>query len=240
VCDEERLLLWAVVRDPEDDTVRLAYADWLDEHTRPARAEFIRLQIEQSKCPSCGGRAWYWLCDGAKDIKHQCDRCRPAFDAQWALWVKYGCAWLTYPRASILGAWDALHPNHGDARISWKRGFVSAVHCRPNQWLAHHDAVLWRPRVECTACDGDGLEHGNKFWNCDRCDGTGRVPDEFKGVEHPVTDVYLLETPVGFNPYYGRNSNTKPWGGVQRYSSVDRFFTTNRWDGVTFHLPERK
>jgi uncharacterized protein (TIGR02996 family) len=37
--------LRAICADPEDDTVRLVYADWLDENGDPERAEFIRLQI---------------------------------------------------------------------------------------------------------------------------------------------------------------------------------------------------
>lgn len=38
--------LRAICADPEDDTVRLVYADWLDENGDPDRAEFIRLQID--------------------------------------------------------------------------------------------------------------------------------------------------------------------------------------------------
>jgi uncharacterized protein (TIGR02996 family) len=37
--------LRAICENPEDDTVRLVYADWLDENGDPDRAEFIRLQI---------------------------------------------------------------------------------------------------------------------------------------------------------------------------------------------------
>lgn len=40
--------LRAICADPADDTVRLAYADWLDENGDPTRAEFIRVQIELS------------------------------------------------------------------------------------------------------------------------------------------------------------------------------------------------
>lgn len=46
------------IRDePEDDTVRLVYADWLDEHDEPDRAELIRVQCELGKdrgriCPA--------------------------------------------------------------------------------------------------------------------------------------------------------------------------------------------
>lgn len=35
----------AILADPDDDTVRLAYADWLEERGDGPRAEFIRLQI---------------------------------------------------------------------------------------------------------------------------------------------------------------------------------------------------
>src|SRR5438034_1048195 len=37
--------LEAILEDPDDDAVRLIYADWLEEHDQPARAEFIRVQI---------------------------------------------------------------------------------------------------------------------------------------------------------------------------------------------------
>src|SRR5205814_2112647 len=46
VTREEHALLAAIVADPADDAARLAYADWLDEHGRPERAEFIRAQVE--------------------------------------------------------------------------------------------------------------------------------------------------------------------------------------------------
>jgi uncharacterized protein (TIGR02996 family) len=37
--------LAAIMANPSDDLPRLVFADWLDEHGDPARAEFIRLQI---------------------------------------------------------------------------------------------------------------------------------------------------------------------------------------------------
>ncbi|AMV28156.1 hypothetical protein VT84_27365 [Gemmata sp. SH-PL17] len=41
---DEKALLAAIWEHPHDDTVRLIYADWLQENGQPARAEFIRLQ----------------------------------------------------------------------------------------------------------------------------------------------------------------------------------------------------
>jgi uncharacterized protein (TIGR02996 family) len=44
-------LLAAIIAAPDDDTPRLVYADWLDENGQPERAEFIRLQIENTGKP---------------------------------------------------------------------------------------------------------------------------------------------------------------------------------------------
>lgn len=41
---DEDALLAAIAAHPDEDTPRLMFADWLDEHDRPLRAEFIRLQ----------------------------------------------------------------------------------------------------------------------------------------------------------------------------------------------------
>ncbi|VTS01326.1 leucine-rich repeat-containing protein typical subtype : Leucine-rich repeat-containing protein typical subtype OS=Herpetosiphon aurantiacus (strain ATCC 23779 / DSM 785) GN=Haur_4051 PE=4 SV=1: LRR_6: LRR_6: LRR_6: LRR_6: LRR_6: LRR_6 [Gemmata massiliana] len=47
----------AILADPADDTVRLTFADWLDEHEQPDRAEFIRIQVKLARAleddPSC-------------------------------------------------------------------------------------------------------------------------------------------------------------------------------------------
>jgi uncharacterized protein (TIGR02996 family) len=45
-----------ILDNPEDDTPRLVFADWLDEHGQPHRAEFIRLQVEQARLPRCASR----------------------------------------------------------------------------------------------------------------------------------------------------------------------------------------
>jgi uncharacterized protein (TIGR02996 family) len=42
--DETVHLMAGIIGDPDTDPPRLVYADWLEEHGEPARAEFIRLQ----------------------------------------------------------------------------------------------------------------------------------------------------------------------------------------------------
>jgi uncharacterized protein (TIGR02996 family) len=51
---DEKALLAAILANPDEDTPRLVYADWLQEHgdaSGLARAEFIRLQIEAAQLP---------------------------------------------------------------------------------------------------------------------------------------------------------------------------------------------
>ena len=48
-------LLAEIAAKPEDDTIRLAFADWLEENGDDRRAAFIRGMIDLEKChPSCG------------------------------------------------------------------------------------------------------------------------------------------------------------------------------------------
>lgn len=49
---DEAALLHAIHANPDDDTPRLVYADWLDENGQPERAEFIRLQVRLDAIPS--------------------------------------------------------------------------------------------------------------------------------------------------------------------------------------------
>ena len=43
---DREAFLRAIRANPDDDTTRLVFADWLDEHGEPERAEFIRVQCE--------------------------------------------------------------------------------------------------------------------------------------------------------------------------------------------------
>jgi uncharacterized protein (TIGR02996 family) len=44
-------LIRSIAAEPEDDTPRLVYSDWLEEHGQPERAEFIRAQIALARDP---------------------------------------------------------------------------------------------------------------------------------------------------------------------------------------------
>jgi uncharacterized protein (TIGR02996 family) len=53
---EAQGFLAAICANPDDDTARLVYADWLDERGQTARAEFIRVQVERAALPAWDGR----------------------------------------------------------------------------------------------------------------------------------------------------------------------------------------
>ena len=65
----------AVLDSPEDDAPRLIYADWLDEHGRPDRAEFIRLQCAMDRIPP-GTARW-------KPLFERCQRLEREGRATW-------------------------------------------------------------------------------------------------------------------------------------------------------------
>jgi uncharacterized protein (TIGR02996 family) len=48
--------LQAIIEHPDDDAFCLVFADWLEEHSEPERAEFIRVQIELAKLPNTDKR----------------------------------------------------------------------------------------------------------------------------------------------------------------------------------------
>jgi uncharacterized protein (TIGR02996 family) len=50
--DEQRALWTAIRAHSEEDTPRLVYADWLQEHGDETRAEFIRVQCNLARLPS--------------------------------------------------------------------------------------------------------------------------------------------------------------------------------------------
>jgi uncharacterized protein (TIGR02996 family) len=95
-------LLAAIVAHPDEDTPRLVYADWLDEHGRSARAEFIRVQIEIARTEQLP--------------RAELDRFVALFKRNQEL--------IDTRRAELLGPLAILS---ADVRVEFRRGFVSEV-----------------------------------------------------------------------------------------------------------------
>jgi uncharacterized protein (TIGR02996 family) len=74
--DERDALLKALCENPDEDTPRLVYADWLQEHGDETRAEFIRAQVRH-------GELLRNADPGAEDSARQAR----------ALWLQFGAKW---------------------------------------------------------------------------------------------------------------------------------------------------
>lgn len=64
---DESALLTAIIAHPDEDTPRLAFADWLDENGDPDRAAFIRVQCRLAEMPP-DDPDWYELLEQESDL----------------------------------------------------------------------------------------------------------------------------------------------------------------------------
>jgi uncharacterized protein (TIGR02996 family) len=114
---DEPTLLAAVLADPGDDAPRLVYADWLDEHGQPDRAEFIRVQ-----CELIGTPVW--------------DPRRPGLERREAdLLAEHQIEWA----APLLDA--------GAQGWAFRRGFLDRVVLSIADFLQHGSALIERTTV---------------------------------------------------------------------------------------------
>jgi uncharacterized protein (TIGR02996 family) len=119
-------LLQAIQREPDDDTLRLVYADWLDDHDDPDRAELIRVQIEAERHRN-GSPEYERLTDRAVELLR-----------------KRGTQWSRSYESAIeadadLSVRKALYcTEHGIALSNlWlSRGFVDAIDFKPERFFS--------------------------------------------------------------------------------------------------------
>ena len=103
----------AVLCKPADDTVRLAYADWLEENDQPARAKFIRVQCELARFPKS-------RCRWCSDTK----RCA-SLDCQYpGNSLEYDA--LRARERELLRNTPIWWTGPGFDLIEWSRGFISS------------------------------------------------------------------------------------------------------------------
>lgn len=126
---DEDALLAAIAAHPEEDTPRLVYADWLDEHGQPIRAEFIRVQIAIAQ-------------------KEHLPR---AILNRYVDLFKRNQELLDNHCHELLGPLTALPAN---TEIEFRRGFPSTVELSVEDFLKHSlllVSIRPQPNVEVTA-----------------------------------------------------------------------------------------
>jgi uncharacterized protein (TIGR02996 family) len=94
-------MLPAVLAHPEDDTVRLICADWLEEHGDADRAQFIRAQCELARLPTWDRRRQEltWLAEGLQ-ARH---------GGRWRseLPALEGIGWAKFERGFVSTVWSS-------------------------------------------------------------------------------------------------------------------------------------
>jgi uncharacterized protein (TIGR02996 family) len=112
----EQALLAAVCDHPDDDAVRLVYADWCEEHGQPERAEFIRLQIDLARLPERDPRRLLEPDSPRAALEQRINHLLHAHDKHWVreLPTLPGIAW---------GARAFRYPTIRE----YRRGFIEGV-----------------------------------------------------------------------------------------------------------------
>ncbi len=190
--NDEYALLNAIAADPEDDTVRLAYADWLDENPKEetVRAECPHcdghgeiITSHRSDCYFCKGEGWLDTTTNANPARaefirvqcelertprfetpehYRCDVCGNTPDENGELEHGKGCYVLD-------------EDGGGSEWVGSRREWIDLTN-RSDALLATHRAA-WQ-KVSCLACKGEGGAHwyeGGRgpYLKCVPCGNTG-------------------------------------------------------------------
>lgn len=137
------LLLDAIREFPDDDTIRMAYADHLDEIGNAARAEFIRVQVEL---------AFLILPSSSSDDTRRTELRRREREL---LNDDNRESWFSIPGLGVQLEGDGntlfwwVQPSGPRIKASVRRGFIDALlECTWEDWLAHGDAILAAETVQ--------------------------------------------------------------------------------------------
>jgi len=143
--DERQGLLQAVLDAPDDDALRLIFADWLEEHGEAERAEFIRVQCELAVVH----KRLHDL--SQSEVEGDYDRWAELRQRESELLEGFALYWL-------LDAFPAIEPERFEYRqengrvvgfggailttVAFRRGFVEHVTSTWDDWDTCADAVL--------------------------------------------------------------------------------------------------
>jgi uncharacterized protein (TIGR02996 family) len=134
----EDAFLRAICDNPDDDTPRLVFADWLDEHGDSAgreRAEFIRIQIELAKLPP----------EQLRTIRDE--RVLALRQREYALFDAHRSDWQESFPACF----------RKRLRVSnYARGFLTSAHATARMFAEHGERLLGRAPVRAV-----GIKHAS-------------------------------------------------------------------------------
>jgi uncharacterized protein (TIGR02996 family) len=209
-------LLRAVLSEPDSDSPRIAFADWLEEQGETERAEFIRVQVALA----VETRKTYQV-----RLKRRLKQmCRGVVTLRRWTWTNYVLDDLGWG-LSINGWPFCVVPVVPHA--TFRRGFVHAITCAAANFLEHADSLCWHPKQKCRACDG-GASHSPPFRHCDECNCTGErsCPE----TAQPIREVTLTKWP---------DPNRYPVLQEEGGSALFAAHLAAEWPGINFRLPDQ-
>jgi uncharacterized protein (TIGR02996 family) len=253
-----------IVAEPDQDLPRLQYADWLDEHGQPERAEFIRVQVELARIEA--SPAFLKLADTLRPTLgrvtdgvialgiEQREDVAALRRREGELLAEHGTAWLAATAPPAHEPWTTMRPVHGPA---WRRGFVAGFACTWPDWQAHAAALLAACPIRrvnrLRACDrcGGGIARrvldAVAYDPCPTCRGTGWV-DDWRGdglvrlttvpplhfVDGTEAAVHLETNPIRPRPL---TNPARPWQSGDDGRKVILELLDDEYPGVPFELP---
>jgi uncharacterized protein (TIGR02996 family) len=147
--------LAAILSHPDDDTARLAAADFLEENGDAERAAFIRVQIAIARLEAGGlGKSLEMDQLRAKEraFLGPLSMFRP-------FWASTDCPELLRwkDRGGGRAPLEAMSVEGAD-RLIWRRGFVEAVTCSVAEWHQHGTSIRKRNPIRAVGLVLEGAE----------------------------------------------------------------------------------
>lgn len=189
----------AILTDPSSDTLRLIFADWLEEQGESPYSNFIRVQCELAHCERVRGDCPDFTASRTV-IDNDIIRLRQReaallyklapmepFDHERTSWhgLKIGQSAITL-----------VLKKGGPVALKFRRGFVAEITCTLADWIGG------KP---CNVCH-DGFTIPANL--CTYCGGTGRLPGYGPAIvaAHPVEKVVITDAVIhasgGNDTYY--------------------------------------
>ncbi len=124
----------AILAEPDDDTVRLVAADFLEENGDADRAAFIRIQCALARVEAKSLEA--------DELRKKERAFLGSMSMFRLLWAAEACPELVRVQPPARGDSPLALPRvEGAERLTWRRGFVEQVTCPATEWLKHGVAV---------------------------------------------------------------------------------------------------
>ncbi len=242
--NDQLALLKAIIMNPKEDSLRLIYADWLQEHGEEDRAEFIRIQVQLANTnpavlemvAGCPNHTWeakeYYI---TKELRR---RERELLEKKRSQWVPelHDACWMVNS-LKVVG--------HGSVIVcDFNRGFISYIQCSAEDFLRHADQLVWNEKMvdKCSKNYGKG-HHSSEghwsqgpHWHCEECGGkevasrpcpkTAQPIEKVKFTTHvPTMELYSLCREVGMGE--------SPGNVIAHHIEI----LEANWPGIEFALP---